>query len=152
MGVGGLGKLFWSLLRKLKPTGLSDLGRFLMTSPRSWLDNTFENGKVKAMLAAWGMHLDFAPDTAGGALFPYLEGMANQAFGMALGKGGAQCLTDSLVALIERKGGQVICNSKVVEILTEKGRARSIVLESGEEVQAKKAIICLLYTSPSPRD
>jgi len=106
MGVGGLGKLFWSLVRKLKSAGLSDLGRFLMTSPRSWLDETFENEKVKAMLAAWGMHLDFAPDTAGGALFPYLEGMANQAFGMALGKGGAQSLTDSLVALIERKAGK----------------------------------------------
>ncbi len=147
MGVGGLGKLFWSLVRKLKSAGLSDLGRFLMTSPRSWLDETFENEKVKAMLAAWGMHLDFAPDTAGGALFPYLEGMANQAFGMALGKGGAQSLTDSLVALIERKGGQVVCNAKVVEILTEKRRAHSILLESGEEVQAKKAVIANLAPS-----
>ncbi len=45
--------------------------------------------QVRAMLAAWGMHLDFAPDVAGGALFPYLEGMAGQAFGMVLGKGGA---------------------------------------------------------------
>ena len=41
------------------------------------------------MLGAWGMHLDFAPDIAGGGLFPYLEGMAGQAFGMALGSGGA---------------------------------------------------------------
>ena len=32
----------------------------------------------------------------------YLEGMANQAFGMALGKGGAQSLTDSLVALMTK--------------------------------------------------
>ena len=30
-------------------------------------------------MAAWGMHLDFPPDIAGGALFPYLESMANQA-------------------------------------------------------------------------
>ena len=38
-------------------------------------------------MAAWGLHLDFAPDVAGGALFPYLESMANQAFGMVIGAG-----------------------------------------------------------------
>jgi hypothetical protein len=32
---------------------------------------------LKLMMAVWGMHLDFAPDVAGGALFPYLESMAN---------------------------------------------------------------------------
>jgi hypothetical protein len=30
------------------------------------------------MMAAWGMHLDFPPDVAGGALFPYLESMADE--------------------------------------------------------------------------
>ena len=58
-----------------------------------WLDNTFENEKVKAMLAAeciWTFH----PIQRVERYFP-TEGMANQAFGMALGKGGAQCLTDS---------------------------------------------------------
>jgi hypothetical protein len=42
------------------------------------------------MLGARGMHLDFDPGVAGGAPFPYLEGMTGQAFGMALGKGGAE--------------------------------------------------------------
>ncbi len=31
------------------------------------------------MMASWGLHLDFSPDVAGGALFPYLESMVNQA-------------------------------------------------------------------------
>ena len=63
--------------------------RLLLASPREWLDENFENEKLKTMLAMWGMHLDFSPDCAGGALFPYLESMADQAFGMALGRGGA---------------------------------------------------------------
>lgn len=141
MGSGALGGLFWKLLRKLKPAGLSDLGRFLMMSPRAWLDESFESDKVKAMLAAWGMHLDFAPDIAGGALFPYLEGMANQAFGMALGKGGADTATRALVALIEAKGGVLRCDARVAAVLTEKGRAKGVRLESGEEIMAKKAVI-----------
>ena len=67
--------------------GTLDMGRFLWRVAAPWLTQTFESPKVQAMLGAWGMHLDFAPDVAGGALFPYLEGMAGQAFGMASGQG-----------------------------------------------------------------
>ena len=63
------------------------------------------------MLGAWGMHLDFAPDIAGGALFPYLEGMAGQAFGMVLGQGGADTIVRALVAAIEARGGAVECGA-----------------------------------------
>ena len=47
------------------------------------------------MMAAWGLHLDFAPDVAGGALFPYLECMVNQNFGMVIGKGGADTIVSA---------------------------------------------------------
>jgi phytoene dehydrogenase-like protein len=57
---------------------VADTVRLLVASPREWLDENFENAKLKAMLAIWGMHLDFSPDCAGGALFPYLESMADQ--------------------------------------------------------------------------
>ncbi len=147
MGAGSLGGLFWKLLRKLKPGGVSDLGRFLTMSPRAWLDETFESDKVKAMLATWGMHLDFAPDIAGGALFPYLEAMANQAFGMALVQGGAGGVTDALIAQIQSKGGTVHCNARVSEILHQKGKATGIRLESGEEITARKAVIANLAPS-----
>jgi peptide/nickel transport system ATP-binding protein len=42
------------------------------------------------------MHVDFAPDIAGGAMFPYLEGMVGQAFGRVIGKGGADMVTRAL--------------------------------------------------------
>ena len=63
---------------------LAETARLLVASPREWLDENFDNTKLKAMMAVWGMHLDFSPDCAGGALFPYLESMANQSFGCLL--------------------------------------------------------------------
>ena len=76
-------------------------------SPRRASGSTrnFENDKVKAMMAAWGMHLDFAPDIAGGALFPYLESMANQSFGMVIGQGGADTIIAAMSAR-DRSGGR----------------------------------------------
>jgi phytoene dehydrogenase-like protein len=87
------------------------------------------------------MHLDFAPDIAGGALFPYLEGMANQSFGMVLGRGGADTVTRALVAAIEARGGTVDCGAEVVEILHEGGGATGVVLADGRRLAARRAVI-----------
>src|SRR6476660_2655358 len=46
---------------------VADTARLLASSPREWLDENFENDKLKAMLAVWGRHLDFSPEVTGGA-------------------------------------------------------------------------------------
>ena len=75
------------------------------------------------MMAVWGMHLDFSPDCAGGALFPYLESMANQCFGMALGRGGADTIVTALVRAIAAEGGEVRLGAPVHSI-ADRGRRR----------------------------
>jgi phytoene dehydrogenase-like protein len=137
-------------LKTLRARGLAgsaDLARFLVCSPRRWLGETFEAEETRAMLAAWGMHLDFAPDTAGGALFCYLEGMATQAFGMVIGKGGAAVLTEALVRALKAKGGILECGAPVARILHHGGIARGVALADGREVQAARAVIA--NTAPS---
>ena len=113
MNLYAISTLLWRLWRKRRSGGTLDLARFMTMSTRAWLDETFESEHVKATLGAWGMHLDFAPDVAGGAVFPYLEAMAGQAFGMVLGKSGADTATRAMVKMIEAHGGAVHCNSYV---------------------------------------
>ena len=121
--------------------GSLDFARFLLSSPRAWLEETFEHPHIRALLAAWGMHLDFAPDVAGGAMFPYLEGMAGQAFGMALGKGGADVIIRALTAAIRARGGQVETGARVTRILRDGGRATGVELEGGRRAMASRAVI-----------
>lgn len=131
----------YKLFRERGISGVMETLRFLLSSPRKHLTENFESPEVRAMLAAWGMHLDFAPDTAGGALFPYLEGMAGQAFGMVLGKGGSQAVTNAMVAAIRDRGGVVECNAPVARILHEGGSATGVELADGRVIQARKAVI-----------
>lgn len=119
----------------------ADLVRMLLSSPRKWLTETFESDHVRATMAAWGMHLDFAPDMAGGAVFPYLESMANQNFGMVIGKGGADTVTRALVSKIEASGGEVHCGRRVTRVIREGGRATGIELEDGAQIKASRAVI-----------
>jgi phytoene dehydrogenase-like protein len=124
---------------------LADTARLLLASPREWLDENFENEKLKAMLAIWGMHLDFSPDCAGGALFPYLESMADQTFGMAIGRGGAGTVVAALTSAITAAGGEVRLKSPVREIAVEAGAAKAVVLEDGERLEASRAVIANLH-------
>lgn len=134
-------RLFAKSLWKNGFASTASLVRLLISSPRAWLEETFESDKVRALLAAWGMHLDFAPDIAGGAVFPYLEAMANQSFGMVIGKGGADTMTRALVTMVESSGGEVRCASPVARILREGEQAVGVELADGERIMASKAVI-----------
>jgi phytoene dehydrogenase-like protein len=131
----------WGLWRKKGVGGALDTLRLLLASPRAWLDENFESGHVKATLGAWGMHLDAAPDIAGGAVFPYLESMANQCFGMVIGKGGADTIVRALQGMVAAAGGRISTGTEVAEVTTSGGKATGIRLRSGESHTATKAVI-----------
>jgi phytoene dehydrogenase-like protein len=124
---------------------LADTARLLVASPREWLDENFESPKLKAMMAVWGLHLDFPPDAAGGALFPYLESMANQCFGMALGRGGADTIVAALVRAITAAGGELRLGAPVRRIAIDAGAAQGVVVENGERLDATRAVIANLH-------
>lgn len=135
------GKLLVKALWKKGFSWTAGLMRMLVSSPRKWLSETFESDHVRATLAAWGMHLDFAPDMAGGAVFPYLEAMANQNFGMVIGKGGADTVTRALVAQIEATGGEIHCGKPVARVIREGAKAAGVKLADGTRISASKAVI-----------
>lgn len=141
MKIRALAYFMFKTLRAKGLAGSADMARFLVSSPRQWLEATFEHPQVRALLGAWGMHLDFAPDIAGGAVFPYLEGMAGQAFGMVIGKGGADTAVQALVAAIRARGGVVECGLPVTRILRDGARASGVELADGRRLVARRAVI-----------
>jgi phytoene dehydrogenase-like protein len=123
---------------------LARLARLVLASPRNWLDENFSSEKLKVMMAAWGMHLDFAPDVAGGALFPYLESMANQKFGMVIGKNGADTIIAGMVRALAAAGSEVRLGAEAVRIVTDSGGATAVELHGGERIEANRAVVANL--------
>ncbi|MEO1102471.1 MAG: NAD(P)/FAD-dependent oxidoreductase [Pseudomonadota bacterium] len=131
-------------LKTLRAKGLPwcvDAVRLLLASPREFLDDNFSSPEVKATLAPWAMHLDFPPDASGGALFPYLEAMADQAFGMALGKGGADVVPKALASLLAAQDGTIIMGVAAKGIEVTGGRADAVKLANGEVLRAREAVL-----------
>ncbi|MDO5603737.1 MAG: NAD(P)/FAD-dependent oxidoreductase [Paracoccus sp. (in: a-proteobacteria)] len=128
----------------LRGRGLRDslaMAGLLRASARDWLGQHFESPQLRAMMAAWGMHLDFAPDVPGGAVFPYLESMANQGFGMALGQGGADVAIRAMTGLLAELGGVIETGAEVTAITRDGQRATGITLADGRTIIARRAVI-----------
>ncbi|CTQ31250.1 phytoene desaturase family protein [Jannaschia rubra] len=136
--LSGLG---FNALRQNGRGGTLDIARFLLSSPREWLGRTFESEKIRAALAPWGMHIDYAPDVASGAIFPYLEAFGDQAGGMYLGRGGSDTIIRAMVAEIEAQGGTVECGVEVTRILHDDIRAEAVETSDGRRIGAEKAIV-----------
>jgi phytoene dehydrogenase-like protein len=67
--------------------------------------------------------------------------MANQSFGMVLGKGGADTMIRALEKMLTASGGKVVTSAEVAEITVSSGRATGVRLASGETHTATKAVI-----------
>lgn len=141
MSFRAIAYFMFKTLRAKGVSGTLDFARFLTLSPRQFLTEMFTSDHVRALLGAWGMHLDFAPDIAGGAVFPYLEGMAGQAFGMVLGRGGANTIVRAMVGAIRARGGVVETGASVARIIHSGGKATGIALKDGRVIAARKAVI-----------
>ncbi|MEM9750565.1 MAG: NAD(P)/FAD-dependent oxidoreductase [Pseudomonadota bacterium] len=151
MTLSSLAKTGWKIWRQRGSGFILQMIRLLVSSPRKFLDETFESPEIKTTLAAWGMHLDFPPDQSGGALFPYLEAMGNQSFGMVIGKGGAETMIRALAGMIKEAGGDIYTDAPVEEILVKGGKADGVKLRDGTVYRAKKAVIANVAPSALTR-
>ncbi|MBM3668512.1 MAG: NAD(P)/FAD-dependent oxidoreductase [Actinobacteria bacterium] len=136
-----LATTLWKARKKFGTTGVLEIAKLALASTRAFTEENFRSPKTRALMASWGMHLDFAPDLSGGALFSFLETIGGQMFGMVIGQGGADSMINALVGVIEESGGRVVCNEQVTKIIVEGGRAVGVRTASGMEHRASRAVI-----------
>lgn len=123
------------------PSELINLAQIMLSSTRELGEAYFATEKARALLAAWGLHLDFGPDVSGGALFPFVEVFADMEFGMSIVEGGASRMPEALAALIKESGGEVRTRAEVRRVITDGDRATGVELDTGEKIQARRAVV-----------
>lgn len=121
--------------------GTRELARLLVTSTRELAETYLNSPEAHALLACWGMHLDFGPDVSGGAMFAFLEAFTDMRSGIAIARGGASRLIDALIAVGAGRGAQLRTGAEVTAVLTRHGRASGVELADGERIEARRAVI-----------
>ncbi|WP_127125566.1 NAD(P)/FAD-dependent oxidoreductase [Georgenia sp. SYP-B2076] len=136
------------LARAVRRAGVGKLLTFaqlLARSTRELGETWFETPETRALIAAWGMHLDYGPDVSFGAMFPFVETFGDMEAGIAIARGGVSSLPEALAALVREAGGEVRTGARVERVTVDGGRATGVVA-NGEPIAARRAVVA--GTSP----
>ncbi len=120
-------------LRRLGKTTMLDLMRIAPMCVADWLDEWFDNNRLKAALAAAGLSGNFAGPWSPGTAFNLLlwECCAKHSI-----KGGPRSLIAVLERAVRSQGGEIRTDAEVSEIRISGGQVRGVVLKNGEYIHA----------------
>ena len=124
--------------------GGRDLMRFLrmaMLPVRRFVEERFGGRGAAALIAGNAMHTDLTPETAAGALYGWLLSCLGQEVGFPVPEGGAGSLSASLARRFADHGGTLRCGVRVTKVIVRSGRAVGVRTSSGEEVDARRAVL-----------
>jgi phytoene dehydrogenase-like protein len=129
------------LLRRLGADETVRLARMAAQPVRRFGEEHFKAAGPSILFAGNALHADLPPDGAGSAVYGWLLSMLAHSHGFPVPVGGAASLIDGLVRRLQAKGGQVRLDSRVVAIDVLGGEATGVVLESGERIGARRAVL-----------
>jgi phytoene dehydrogenase-like protein len=139
----------WGMLqtgRAIRKLGKKDMYRLLRWGPMAVADlvaEYFETELLRATIAARGIFGTFlGPWSAGSSLVLLIRAAGDaHASGLAsFAVGGAGAITQAMAAAATEAGAEIRSNAEVIEITVGNGVASSVVLSSGEEINAQAII------------
>ncbi|WP_405093514.1 NAD(P)/FAD-dependent oxidoreductase [Micromonospora sp. NBC_01392] len=133
---GGVG-----LLRRLRVAGALRLARRLVLPVRKLGAELFQGEGGPALLAGCALHTDLSPEEAGSGVYGWLLAMLGQQVGWPVPVGGAQRITDALVARLVARGGRIEYDARVERVLTARGRAMGVRTADGADWRARRAVL-----------
>ena len=124
------------------PRGLAAFLGQALTPARGWLESSYQSETSRALWAPWVLHAGLGPEDAFSGQIAKVIAFALEAAGAPIVKGGARNLLAAFEALIKERGGIIRTGADVDSVIRADGRATGVRLTSGEQVSAKKSVIC----------
>jgi phytoene dehydrogenase-like protein len=133
---GNLRSLLQAVRRAGGPLGLA---HDLVTPYGSLLARLLRSDLTRAPVSAFASHASAGPHQPGGAFYAFWQA-AYHLFGQWHPRGGSQALTDALAHRLAGWDGQIRTGAPVARIDVAGGRARAVVLEDGERIEAAAVV------------
>ena len=119
------------LLTGAGPLKLAEFARMLPTSAVGLGKRLFPDDQAsRAWLYGAAMHGDTPPDGAGSAIAAFYLNLLGHAVGWPSPKGGAERLTDALVAYLQSLGGEVRSNATVTKVTSSDGKVTGVIADA----------------------
>ena len=122
------------------PRAMVDFTRLLTGSAIGLGERLFTAEGARAWLYGAAMHGDTPPGDAGSGIAAFYLNLLGHAVGWPSPRGGAQHLTDALVAYLRGLGGETRTGARVERITSCDGKVRGVAVAGGEEHRARIVI------------
>jgi phytoene dehydrogenase-like protein len=133
-----------SKMRGLSPKDIVGLVKIFTQSAVEFLDEWFESGEIKVTLATDGViGANGGPRSPGTAyiLLHHVMGSVGGHRGLwGFVRGGMGAVSNAIAASAKSRGAEIRTNAGVTQIKVSNGRAKGVVLESGEEIETSMVI------------
>ena len=105
----------------------------------------FESRHVRAFMLWMAFQTGQPVDSAGSGPLAYSIIFGRQRRSWTIPRGGSGELARALVEVIQDGGGEVVCNSRVVELIISEGRCAGVVTEDGARHLAREAVLSTIH-------
>ena len=148
-----------SIFHRLPPVGpalrlaaglgadLPEFARRSLGSAEAFGQDVFAAERSTAWFASAAMHSGLEPRAAASGAFGFMLMLLGHVTSWPFPRGGAQSVTDALVAHGRAEGVTIRCDAPVDRILTRAGRAAGVRLRGGEEIAAD-AVVATVTAHP----
>ncbi|MGE5356038.1 MAG: phytoene desaturase family protein [Deltaproteobacteria bacterium] len=97
---------------------------FALATTQSYLDTNFRDKKLKAILTSiWG---DYGVPPSKSAFVVHAIVVRSYLYGGYYPEGGASSIANSMIKIIERHGGKILCNKNVEKIIIKSNKAAGV--------------------------
>ncbi|MBF2027244.1 MAG: NAD(P)/FAD-dependent oxidoreductase [Oscillatoriales cyanobacterium C42_A2020_001] len=117
-----------------------DFVRTMLSSAEDLLNEWFDSEILKAPLARLAAEMGVPPSQKNLGIGTIMMALRHEP-GMARPKGGTGALTQALVNLVQAKGGTILTDQPVKQVLIDNGRAVGVAVANGTEYRATKGVI-----------
>jgi phytoene dehydrogenase-like protein len=131
----------WGLARTLRGGPLRQASD-LLAPYDALLRRQLPSDLTRAPISAFAAHAGVGPTVPGGALYAYWQ-LAYHRYGQWHARGGAQGLTDALLARASALGVEVRCSSPVTAIEHDHGNVRAVVVGDGTRIVTGSVITAI---------
>jgi phytoene dehydrogenase-like protein len=132
-----LGKQMWAMGEK----EIYEYVRFFTMSAAEYLEDYFENDLVKATMASPGIIGTalgvYSPGSAYILLHHVMGDVDGSIGAWGLARGGMGAISQAIASALQEHGGEIRTNAGVQKILVNNRKAVGVVLENGDELQAR---------------
>jgi len=119
--------------------------RVVQMSTHDVVCELFEHDKVRMHFARIAGENLVSPDEKATGLGIFVFVGFLEAYGIGVPIGGSGRLTDALIACIREHGGEVLADVDVARVMTRNGRATGVVTKTGQEYEAREAVIGAIH-------